>query len=140
MPKYVTSLHRNARLAHLGSNRLTACGHVFVGPFEATDDAPADRLVCVRCVDAALAQKTITAAEAAAMMQHRATAARRVPADAVLDAAIALFKEGLNDRQVALRLGISLRSLIRRTQQGMRAVDATTRFQWGYRLGAAEGW
>lgn len=55
------------------------------------------------------------------------------------DALAAAYREGLEDTAAAARLGLSLRTLVRRVQEQMADMGAATRFQWGYRLGYAAG-
>lgn len=52
---------------------------------------------------------------------------------------VAAFTDGLTDKQVATRLGIGLRTLVRYVREEMAAAGTCSRFQWGYRLGLATG-
>jgi hypothetical protein len=142
MATYVTSLSSNARRAHLGSTRLTACGTVLVGRLSVGDTIPADRAVCPACLDVAVRQGTVTRADADALLAAHGTLRPRKGRSGFsasdIAALAALYKTGANDKQAALALGISVRAVVRRAAQGMDETGAVTRFQWGYLLGRAD--
>ena len=130
---YVISGAANARYAHLGYP-ITACGKVFVGPHRTSENMPADRALCRTCVREATGLGWLTADEADAML-GRAPNPRTGRQGA--DQLVPLLTEGRSDRDVALHLGVSMRTVQRLVADAMREVGARTRFQWGYRLGLA---
>ena len=135
MATYVTSLDRNAQLAHLRTGRAAWCGTGFMGDTAVSDTIPADRRVCDRCVVVALARGALTSDEAKALLAHQPPVRRRrgggFPQQDIAEV-VALFREGLTDKEVAQRLGIGLRTVVRRASQGMAEYGAATRFQWAY--------
>ena len=132
MARYVTSTHGSARLAHIGYP-LTACGLIFTSPHRASDNMPNDRRICRRCINEATSRGLITYDEAAALLRRTPDTTVR----AVLAQIIAMLIDGAADREVAQRLGVSLRTVNRYTAAAMREAGARTRFQWGYKLGLA---
>lgn len=133
MKPYVTSLRPNAKRAHIG-HPITACGVVFVGPHRTSENMPADRTLCRACVKQATGYGWITSDEADALLGRepnqpvgRAGADRLVP----------LLIEGRSDRDIAVRLGVSMRTVSRLVFDAMRTAGARTRFQWGYLVGSA---
>lgn len=130
---YVTSKAANARYAHLGYP-ITACGVVFVGPHRTSQNMPRGRSLCRSCVKTATGYGWITRDEADAMLgRSRAPRQGRQGADKLLP----LLIEGRTDRDIALRLGVSMRSVSRLVAEAMEAAGAATRFQWGYAVGIA---
>lgn len=130
MPRYVTSLRSDAKLAHIGYP-VTACGIIFPGLHRVSDHMPADRRICPECVTNATGYGWLTDDEAAAL--------RRIvpePRD-VTGLMVRLLIDGAADREVAHRLGVSMRTVNRYVAAAMRQVGATTRFQWGYLIGTA---
>ena len=140
--RYVTSTHRTARRAHFGDSRSTLCGLWLTGTLRYSDLPFDDRMTCTRCVQVAFEKGTLTATEAVAALEYQPTAARARKGrydTQEMDRALAAFKEGLRDTEVAERLRVSLRGVARRAGQGMADAGARTRFEWGYRIGLAEG-
>jgi len=129
MATYVTSLDGNARLAHIG-HPVTACGVVFIGPHRTSENMPTDRTICRECVATATGYGWITNREADALLRFQ-------PANT--DLLLPLLIEGRTDREIAVRLGVSMRTLSRRIAEAMQAVGARTRFQWGYLVRLATG-
>lgn len=127
MATYVTSKDRGARVVHIGYP-VTACGVTFVGPHRTSENMPTDRSICRECARKATGYGWITADEAEALLQFEPK---------TTDMLVPLLIEGRADREIALRLGVSMRTLNRRVGEHMRAAGARTRFQWGYRLGLA---
>jgi hypothetical protein len=125
MAIYVTSLHGNARLAHIGYP-ITACGKSFIAAFQTSDNAPADRPICGLCVERATGYGWITADEADALL------GREIVRQDVPDSIVALLIAGAADREIARRLGVSMRTVSRYVATAMHAAGARTRFQWGY--------
>jgi DNA-binding NarL/FixJ family response regulator len=130
---YVTSKAANARYAHMG-HPITACGQVFVGPHRKSENMPADRALCRACVRAATGYGWITADEADAML-GRSPRPRKGRQGA--DQLVPLLAAGRSDRDVALHLGVSMRTVQRLVTDAMHGIGARTRFQWGYRAGLA---
>lgn len=126
--RFVTSVADSARLAHLGTARRTQCARSFTSAYRETDTPPADRSMCRRCVLTAVSVGVVTAEDAVRLLNHRATADR-------MDFMVELFRSGMKDAAVARRLGISLRSVVRRVGRAMAEVDTSTRFQWAFQLG-----
>jgi len=130
---YVTSTVANARYAHLG-HPITACGKVFVGPHRTSEDMPADRALCRACVRDATGLGWLTRPEADALLGRTPRPREgRYGADQL----VPLLIEGRTDREVALRLRVSTRTVTRLVADAMRAAGVRTRFQWGYRVGLA---
>jgi len=130
MATYVTSLHGNARVTHIGYP-ITACGKSFISAFETSDNVPADRPICRLCVEHATGYGWITADEGDALLGREI-----VQAD-VPDRVVALLMVGAADREIAHRLGVSMRTVSRHVAAAMHAAGARTRFQWGYFVGRA---
>lgn len=126
--RYVTSQRMHAKVAHLGYP-ITACRKRIAWPYRATDTMPADRRICRECVRVATGLGWITSEEADLLLG-------RTVAETT-DPIIGMLIDGASDRQAALRLGISERTVSRRIADAMSAAGAATRFQWGYRLGLA---
>jgi hypothetical protein len=127
MATYVTSLDARARLAHIG-HPVTACGVVFVGAHRKSANMPNDRTICRECVAVATGYGWITRDEADVLLRFQPA-----PTDLLLPLLIA----GHTDREIALRLGVSMRTISRRVQAAMQEAGARTRFAWGYRAGLA---
>jgi hypothetical protein len=130
MATYVTSLHGNARLVHIGYP-ITACGKSFIGAFRTSDDIPIDRRICPLCVERATGYGWITAGEGGYLLD------RDVEQTDVPDSIVALLIAGAADREIARRLGVSMRTVSRYVATAMHAAGARTRFQWGYLVGTA---
>lgn len=130
MATYVTSLHGNAKLTHIGYP-ITACGKSFIAAFETSREVPADRPICELCVERATGYGWITADEADYLL------GREVVRLDVPDTIVALLIAGAADREVARRLGVSMRTVSRYIANAMHEAGARTRFQWGYRVGTA---
>jgi transposase len=132
MPRYVTSLDANAKVAHIG-HPVTACGRAFIGPHRTSENMPTDRRICRECVGKATGYGWITADEADRLLD-REPAQRPVIVQIVF-----LFMDGASDREAAHRLGVSERTISRHIAAAMHAAGVRTRFQWGYRIGLATG-
>ncbi len=128
MPRYVTSLRADAKLAHIGYP-VTTCGVIFPGVHRVTDHMPADRRICPECVSNATGFGWITEDEAAALLRIAPTE-RDIPA-----AVVEMLIEGTSDREMAHRLGVSMRTISRYVSSAMQQAGAQTRFQWGYLVG-----
>lgn len=133
--RYVTSESRNAKYAHIGNPTL--CGRVFVGQRRVTDSLPADRAICRACVKEATGLGWVTSDDATAMLGL----VKRQPRDQEPRYGAHLLEplmiEGATERDVAVRLGVSTRTVNRLVADAMRALGARTRFQWGYLVGLA---
>jgi DNA-binding NarL/FixJ family response regulator len=123
MARSLTSLHRNARVAHLG-DPITACGVMFLGPRRATDTLPVDRRVCRACVRHAVDFRWLPPADAARLLDYTPDD----PVQSTETAMIALLIDGCSDRQIAQRLNVSQRTLSRHIATAMSDADATSRF------------
>ncbi|MDQ1746816.1 MAG: hypothetical protein QOD07_1079 [Frankiaceae bacterium] len=130
MATYVTSLRSDAKLAHIGYP-VTACGIIFTGTHRVSDNMPTDRRICRECITRATSYGLVTNDEATALLNYH-PAQREVIARIV-----ALLIDGSNDREVARRLGVSMRTISRHVAAAMSAAGAQTRFQWGFKLGRA---
>jgi DNA-binding NarL/FixJ family response regulator len=127
MATYVTSLHGNAIRAHVGTAHRTACGFMVAAPYVITEQMPPGRVLCARC---------------AALTGAAATeeAARRQSAVTLRDQEIvALLRDGADNFAVARALNIGLRTAVRYINDAQERAEVTTRFQWGYAVGLAEG-
>lgn len=121
MPRYVTSLRVDAKLAHIGYP-VTACGLIFPGAHRVTDHMPADRAICQECADAATGFGWMTADESSALL--RIDPSRRDIAAVI----VCMLIDGANDREIAHRLGVSMRTINRYVAAAMRQAEAQTRF------------
>jgi len=130
MPTYVTSLRADAKLAHIGYP-VTACGIIFPGLHRTSDTMPADRRICRECIARATGYGWVTSDEAIQLLNYDP------PQREVIDRITALLIDGAHDREIAHRLGVSMRTISRYIAAAMGAVGVETRFQWGYRLGRA---
>jgi hypothetical protein len=141
VPTYVSSLRGNARVTHIGNMYGTACGQVLAGPFDVTNEQPADRPLCATCAAgnsraraaAALTTGTVTIHEAMRKIDRQVIERER---DALV---VELLREGLDNLGVARRLQIASRTAVRYINDGQRRAGAKTRFDWGYRRGYADG-
>lgn len=130
MPRYVTSLRADAQLAHIGYP-VTTCGEIFPGAHRVSDHMPPDRRICPECVDRATGFGWLTADEADVL--RAITPARRDVAALM----VSWLLDGASDREMAHRLGVSMRSINRYVSAAMQKAGAHTRFQWGYVVGIA---
>jgi len=133
--RYVTSESRNAKYAHVGNPTL--CGRVFVRDRRVTDHMPPDRAVCRDCVREATGLGWITSAEADALLGRAPREPRERQPRYGAQLVVPLMIEGCSDRDMAVRLGVSTRTVNRLVADSMRALGARTRFQWGYLVGIA---
>ncbi|MBV8930326.1 MAG: helix-turn-helix transcriptional regulator [Mycobacteriaceae bacterium] len=132
--RYVTSESMAAKYAHIGNPTL--CGQTFVRP-RVTEDLPLDRAMCPVCVRGAVGWGWITQAEADRLLGLGARVARILPPRRGAHQLVPLMIEGCSDREVALRLGISTRTVNRLVADAMKALGVRSRFQWGYVVGRA---
>lgn len=131
MARYVTSLHANARVAHIGYP-VAACGVTFIGPHRTSEDAPLGRGLCRACARHAVDYGWLSSDEADRLLA-RTPSRERGPLTGRM---VALLVDGLVDREIAHRLGVSQRTVSRHVAEAMDTAGARSRFQWGYRLGA----
>lgn len=130
---YVTSEAATARYAHLGYP-ITACGKVFVTPHRASENMPPNRAICRACVREATGFGWLSTEEADAML-GRSPRPREGRKGA--DQLVPLLIDGSSDRDVAVRLGVSMRTVARMVVDAMEKTGARSRFQWGYLVGIA---
>ncbi|MDQ1712785.1 MAG: hypothetical protein QOE45_2235 [Frankiaceae bacterium] len=150
---YVYSTDPRARVTHVGNLHGTACGFVFFASFHVSEDAPPARPICKRCIarahaaalrEARLECRLVEDPEKNARVRRARIAARRAALIAARQAQrdaliIAALKEGLANVAVARRLHMGLRTAVRRISTAQRRAGVKTRFQWGYKIGFAEG-
>lgn len=130
---YVTSLHANARVAHIGYP-VAACGVTFTGPHRTSEDAPSGRGLCRACARHAVDYGWINSDEADLLIARTPSRDNRP----LTGRMVTLLVDGLADREIAHRLGVSQRTVSRHVAEAMDAVGARSRFRWGYRLGKDE--
>lgn len=133
--RYVTSESRNAKYAHIGNPTL--CGKVFVRDRRVTDSLPADRAICRACVKEATGLGWVTSDDATTMLGLVKRQPREQEPRYGAHLLEPLMIEGCMERDVAVRLGVSTRTVNRLVADAMRALGARTRFQWGYLVGLA---
>lgn len=131
--RYVTSESRNARYAHIGNPTL--CGKVFVRNRRVTDSLPADRAICRACVREATGLGWITSEDATTMLGLVQRQPRERAPRYGAHLLVPLMIEGCTEQDVAVRIGVSTRTVNRLVADAMRALGARTRFQWGYLAG-----
>jgi DNA-binding CsgD family transcriptional regulator len=150
MQTYVYSLHGCARLTHVGNMHGTACGYIFTSSFHVSENAPPARPICERCIARCDANTVVMSVARILRMADRGIVVRQRAIDvhaamlaarhAERDAAIvSLLKEGADNAGVARRLRMGLRTTVRHVNDALRRSGARTRFQWGYKVGLAEG-
>lgn len=131
MSRYASSRSLNATLAHIG-HPLTFCGVLFVGPYRVSDDIPADRTLCRRCAGLAVDRGELSDAQAVTLVTRPPASPRGG------DELLTLLRQGHTDRAIALRLGLSSRTLSRRIALAMSGVRARSRFEFGYLVGRSD--
>ena len=124
--RFVTSTSRQGRRAHVGTGRTPLCGTYLVNEVRVTANFPADRHLCPRCAQVAVAEGAMSKGEAEILLAYE-------PVVRDYDDLIALLRQD-TDAAVARALGVSLRTVVRRVHDGMTEVGARTRFDFGYRV------
>ena len=133
MRTYVTSLHKAARLAHIGNSYWTACGFICCDEYTVTQEMPPDRRLCRRCEK----RYTPVRMDAAEVRERRRTAAQQRRSDRE-EAILSDLRQGRRARDIIRARGISQRSFVRYVTRMRRRVGAKTMFQFGYLVGRDE--